>query len=45
MTSLEMARWWKVEVPGWRIGRGKREAGELAMANFGHRNDSLMCIN
>jgi hypothetical protein len=38
MTSLKMARPWKVKVPVCRIGMGKREAGELAMANFGRRN-------
>ncbi len=42
MTWLKMARRWKVKVPGWRIGTGKREAGELGMANFGRRNDSLI---
>ena len=45
MTSLKMARQRKVKVPVRRIGTGKREAGELAMANFGRRNASLLRVN
>ncbi len=40
-----MARLWKVKVPVWRIGTGRGEAGELAMANFGRRNASLIRVN
>jgi hypothetical protein len=29
----------------WRIGTGKREAGELAMANFGRGDASLIRVN
>ncbi len=43
MTSVKRARRCKVSV--WRIGTGKREAGELAMANFGRRNARLICGN
>jgi hypothetical protein len=45
MTSLKRARLWRVRVLVWRIGTGRREAGELAMANFGRRNASLIRVN
>jgi len=43
MTSLKRAR--RCKVPVWRIGTGKREARELAMANFGRRKARLIRFN